>query len=261
MNRIISGASMVVLVCVAAVVGYFAGMHRERQLHADPEIAADVDPAAEVRLLAKPSTADAFGSKEVGGDQAEGQSTMSLRAMLADARQRLTSGMINIGSIVDVFDSMGVLDPAQMPEIMRLIDEMPNFQQKNLLYMAALTRWADEDGTGAADYVSGNFDSERKAGMLGAVFSSWAANEPRAAWKWFDANRDQFANPAHDHALVRSLYQGLATDDFAAAMARLEQEEDFDLKTIAVEALGVAAATTENRDAFLDYAINLENEE
>jgi hypothetical protein len=89
-----------------------------------------------------------------------------------------------------------------------MIDDMPNLQQKNLLYMALLTRWANADGSGAADYVSENFSDERKAGMLGAVFSSRAANEPLVAWKWFEANRNQFANPNHEHQLVRSLYQG-----------------------------------------------------
>jgi hypothetical protein len=258
-NRIIRLASLAFLVCSAAVGGYLAGMHRQRQLHVNSEETKVPGPIAEASSKAQPSAA---GRSKDGGEIHTGaQHPISLRAMLAEARQRLTGGMINIGSIVDVFDSMGAIHSAQMPEIMSLIDEMPNFQQKNLLYMAALTRWADEDGAGAADYVNGNFDAERRAGMLGAVFSSWAATEPLTGWKWFDANRDEFANPAHAHPLVRSLYQGLATSDFAAAMTRLKLEDDFDLRTVAVEAIGAATATSGHRDAFLDYAKGLENKD
>jgi hypothetical protein len=254
-NRTLRLASIAVLVCLAAVVGYFVGTQKERQRHANPAV---VTTQAHSVDIVDSSATETAGNEE---DKAlETPRPLSLQAMLADARQRLIGGMINIGSIVDVFESMGAVDSAKMPEVMRLIDEMPNFQQKNLLYMAELTRWADQDGAGAADFVSKNFAAERKAGMLGAVFSSWAASEPLTAWKWFDSNREEeFANPANEQSLVRSLYQGLATKDFAAAMARLQKEEDFDLKTVALDALGVVAATTNQRDAFFDYAKSLEN--
>ncbi|MEZ5324164.1 MAG: hypothetical protein R3F19_03780 [Verrucomicrobiales bacterium] len=254
MNRAIRLTGITVLVCFVAVGGYFAGIQSERQRQATATVLTPHHQSIDITH----SPASEAAGKSEDTVKVE-QRPQSLQAMLADARQRLMGGMINIGSIVDVFESMGELDPTMMPEVMRIIEEMPNFQQKNLLYMAALTRWADQDGAAAADFVSKNFTAERKAGMLGAVFSSWAAKDPLTAWKWFDSNRESFANPASEHPLVRSLYQGLATKDFAAAMARLQTEEDFDLKTVALDALGVVAATTDQRDAFFQYARSLEN--
>lgn len=259
MARALRIPTVAALVLVAALGGYFLGKFHEQRLQSARTASIEIESTESPSVLAARKTREPEATDSAASEPQP--AAPSLAAILAEARRRLDGGMINIGSIVDVFDSMGTLDAKQMTEVIRLIDEMPNFQQKNLLYMAALTRWSEQDGKSAADYVWDHFDAERRAGMLGAVFSSWAAKQPEVAWQWFDTHRGSVANPVHEHGLVRNLYQGLASQDFDAAMARLQVEEDYDLKTIALESLGAVSATTGDSDAYFEFAAGLENKE
>lgn len=249
---------------LAGATGFWAGQ-RHGRTSAGEEVAqlrvALVRAEAGQRPPAGAGSQQTGSSEGGGGALPEQAQAQSLPELMQSLRGQLTDGMMNIGRIVEVVELMRGIDLEAMPEALRLIREMPNFEQKNILYMAALTRWADEDGAGAADYVSGNIEGELKAGMLGAVFSSWAAREPLAAWDWFENHRNEFANPGHEHPLVRSLFQGLAARDFPAAMERLKGLGEFDFQVMALEAIGTEAANNPGqRTAFLEYALALENQ-
>ena len=199
---------------------------------------------------------------DAGTEEPTTANPKSLKQLLEDARAELSGGMINLRTIVDVFQAMEAVGTAEMPAVMRLIGDMPNFPQKNLLNIAALSRWAESDGKAAAEWVRGSSeDNGKKAGLLGAVFSAWGGKEPLVAWDWFESARDDFANPQHEHGLMRSLFQGLAVKDFDLAMGRLRELDDFDLRTVALEGMGAALTTDARRDTFLSYVQTLGNPE
>ena len=183
----------------------------------------------------------------------------SMEELLEEARRKLAGGMINIRQVVEVFQSMEEIDPKVMPELLRGIEELPNFQQKNLLFMAALTRWAEVDGEGAATHVRDNMSGERQGGMLGAVFSSWASKEPEDAWNWFEESRGSLSNPMLEAPLMRSLFQGVASKDLDDALAKFDALDSQHLKNVALDGIGSSLSNDSDRRSFLKLAATLDD--
>ena len=148
MARSLRYSSIAALVLAAALGGYFVGKLHERRLQSTRTVSLETESTG---MPSVHSERKARGSETTDSAEREQLSAPSLAALLAEARRRLDGGGINIGSIVEVFDSMGALDPEQMTEVMRLIDEMPNFQQENI--HAMLGHMAHSDPAKASSLV------------------------------------------------------------------------------------------------------------
>ena len=73
-------------------------------------------------------------------------------------------------------------------------------QQKMLIYMVLLGKWAEKDGPAAMKYSE---EKLKDAGPLMqmakmGIVSSWAQNDPDAVWKWYkDSVRQRTLRPVH----------------------------------------------------------------
>ena len=123
MARSLSNLSIAALVPAAALGGYLVGKFHEQHLQSSQTVNLEIHSTEKPSILPARKAPESEATEPVTSEEPRAP---SLAALLAEARQRLDGGMINIGSIVEVFDSMGTLDPEQMTEVMRLIDEMPN---------------------------------------------------------------------------------------------------------------------------------------
>jgi hypothetical protein len=95
-----------------------------------------------------------------------------------------------------------------------------------------LTRWAKSDGLAAATYLAQSVKGEAQLALLSGVLPAWTAQDPEAAWNWFQKTaRTQLnfdARGMHNSAL-KEMFAVMGRNDFARGLDRATELHGIDL--------------------------------
>ncbi len=257
------------LVWIATVAGaYWMG----RNWPPAPE-EATVGAEDPVAVTMVPETGKAGESAGTGGEQVAGApgeppaASTDAREVLAQARREMGPGMSSMLNPSTMFRALGPLMTLPASEIRGALAEVSatvtDPQQRAMFQSLLLSRWAEEDPKAALEYaeklVSGGGPIETQA-LMGVV-STWAKNEPEAAWNWYLKRRNSgeapLAGNGFDTTLL-AIFGATAANDLDSALVKVSLLDDDSSRNMALMGIAFTAMDGEKRMEILDRSKTLD---
>ena len=221
----IAGAGIVWLGSLA--LAYFTG----RQFHPSTGTAADGAAATgtSAQRSGSPGKSGATATRGAS-DKAAADSPMTVKQILA--KLKLTMGAGGMQNPTAMMKAMALLEkirPEDIQEALAAAEAMTDQQQKMLLYMALLGKWAETDGPAAMKYAEEHSKGAGVMAQIGkmSVASAWAEHDPEAVWKWYKESGDGDSGGllGGSNLALTSLFASLAGKDIDLAFKRLDEIE------------------------------------
>ncbi|MFN0126585.1 MAG: hypothetical protein ACKV19_07870 [Verrucomicrobiales bacterium] len=142
------------------------------------------------------------------------------------------TGSMRAGSMMNpmgTMKSMALLDeirPEDIPAALAEVEGLRDQQQRMMLQMALLGKWAETDAPAAMQYAE---EHPAGAGMMAqmaklSVAAAWAEKDPDAVWAWYKAQpEDDKSGTMGGNMVLASLFSQMAAQDPAQAFRRLEE--------------------------------------
>lgn len=184
-------------------------------------------PANTARSAAESSAGHSGSASRSARDREAAVKVLTVQQILAKMKATMRGGsMQNPASMMKVMGLLDKIQPEDVPEALAAAEAMTDPQQKMLLAMCLLAKWAEMDGPAAMKYAEEHATGLGPMGQMAkmSVAGAWAENDPEAVWKWY---KDQSAKDSGgmfggNMALV-SLFSSMAENDPDLAFKRLEE--------------------------------------
>ncbi len=223
----------VMLLWVATLLAaYFWGAYRDGGIEKDSVTGARPLPAA-----GKPEPAFMSPEKiEVSAPvEPEVPEKVGAGRILADAREKLRSGLFSQKGILRAFNSIQQLNVANVRDAVQELESLDaRDPDHEVLFLAVMGRWAELDGDSAMNYAEGKLSGDLRAAVIENVVGSWSEGNPEAVLKWYQRRylTGQLASWLGNSApkLLTPIYLGLGHSDPEAAfssMVAIQDEEGF----------------------------------
>jgi len=215
------------IVWLATLVGaFYLGHHKHSASAADAANAGDA--ASGPALAGGDYAADRGGNgARKASDREAGAKPLTLQQILTKMKATMRGGsMQNPAAMMKVMGLLDRIRAADVPEALAEADAMSDPQQKMLLSMCLLGKWAELDGAAAMKYAEEHASGLGPMGQISkmSVASAWAEHEPEAVWKWY---KDQSGNDGGgmfgSNMVLSSLFAGMAEKDPDQAFKRLAE--------------------------------------
>ena len=156
---------------------------------------------------------------------------LTVKQIIARTAAAMRGGaMMNPMSMVKAMAWLDDISPADLPAALAEVDALTDPQQKMMLQMALLGKWAETDGPAAMKYAEEHPAGSGMMAQMGkmGVAAAWAEKDPEAVWKWYKEQNetDSGGGPFGGSMVLVSLFSQLAANDPAQAFKRLEELED-----------------------------------
>ncbi|MCX6879651.1 MAG: hypothetical protein NTW21_38475 [Verrucomicrobia bacterium] len=166
------------------------------------------------------------GERLKSGTREAAAKALTVKQILAKMKATMRGGsMQNPSSMMKVMGLMDKIRPEDLQAALAEAEAMTDPQQKMLLTMCLLAKWAETDGPTAMKYA----EEHSASGPLGqmakmSVASAWAEKDAEAVWQWYKGQGDKDSGGmfGHNMALV-SLFSNIAGNDPDLAFKRLEE--------------------------------------
>lgn len=213
------------IVWIATVAGAYYLGHREPE-----SIAGSRDKAGNVIGGPGGGTAGKFGGKGSpgGSDKTGAEAPMTLKQILAKLKVSMRGGaMQNPTAMMKAMALIDKIRPEDLQEALSEAEAMTDQQQKMVLVMSLLAKWAEKDGPAAMKYAVEHSKGGGIMSQLGkmSVASAWAEHDPEAVWKWYkeSGNQEGGGLMGGDNLMLTSLFTSLAGSDLDLAFKRLDE--------------------------------------
>lgn len=183
--------------------------------------------AAAASAPGAPGSSSASGRKSIRTAVEEAAAKpMTVKQILAKATAGMRNGSMNP---MGMMKSMALLDAIRLediPEALAEVEAMQDAQQKMMLQMSLLGKWAEQDGPAAMKYAeehpAGNGMMSQVAKM--SVASTWAEKDPEAVWAWYKGQPEgQKGGMMGGNMVLSAVFAQMAAQDPAQAFKRLDE--------------------------------------
>ncbi len=163
-----------------------------------------------------------------GGTNDAADKPLTIKQLISKAKAMMRNGsMQNPSAMMKV---MGLLDKIRPEDVQQALAEAESItepQQKAMIYMALLGKWAESDGPAAMQFAEEHTKSLGMMSQIGkmSVAAAWAEKDPEAVWQWYKKQSDKDSGgPLGGGSMVlMSLFSNLAANDPDTAFNRLEE--------------------------------------
>lgn len=211
-------------------LAYFAGRNQTASAAADSASSRGTNNSS-----GNPSAIAGRGnaSGSGGATSAAGQASakpLTVKQILAKAKNAMRGGaMQNPMAMMKVMALLDAIQPADIIAALSEVEGITDPQQKMLLEMTLLAKWAESDGPAAMKYAEEHAAGNgMMAGMskMGIV-SAWAEKDPEAVWKWYKGQPEETGSGmfGSNSMVLASLFASMAARDPDQAFKRLEEIE------------------------------------
>jgi len=212
------------IVWIGTLVGAFYLGHHNQAVNAGNVASGDV------------AAGGASGDHAAGGggngarkasDREAGAKPLTLQQILTKMKATMRGGsMQNPAAMMKVMGLLDKIRPEDVPEALAEAEAMSDPQQKMLLSMCLLGKWAELDGEAAMKYAEEHGSGQGPMAQIAkmSVASAWAEHDPEAVWKWYQdqAGKDS-GGPFGSNMVLSSLFAGMAEKDPDQAFKHLEE--------------------------------------
>lgn len=166
------------------------------------------------------------------GSAAEPGKFLTAKQIIAKVRAGMQGG--NMQNPMAMMKSLALLDNIRfhdIPEALAEVEAMKEPQQKMMMLMALMGKWAETDGPAAMKYAEEHPAGPGMMAQVGkmGVVSAWAEKDPEAVWKWY---KNQSADDpgsggmmSGNNLALSSIFSQMAAKDPELAFKRLDEIE------------------------------------
>ncbi|MGI8605178.1 MAG: hypothetical protein ACR2OZ_19575 [Verrucomicrobiales bacterium] len=245
---------IIIVLWIASLAGVFWIGKRQGQELARTEASRELKMVQENGGLAR-TRPPAVGAKErASGEAATSDSTRpTVKQILAQVKALLRSGgMNNPATGIKALTLLGQVRDEDLQEALKEAEATTEPQQKMMLYMVLLGKWAEKDGPAAMKYAdeklvnAGPMIQMAKMGII----SSWAQTDPEAAWQWYrNKSPDEGGSgPMGGRSMaLMGLFASMAGKDLDGALKKTRQLETPEERRMAMMGLFQSSYDDETR--------------
>jgi hypothetical protein len=151
----------------------------------------------------------------------------TVKQILAKMKATMRGGaMQNPSTMMKVMGLLDKIRPEDVQEALAEAEAMTDPQQKMLLSMCLLGKWAELDGPAAMKYAEEHATGSGPLGQMAkmSVAGAWAEKDPEAVWLWYQNRADKDGGGVLGSSMVlTSLFASLADNDPDLAFKRLQE--------------------------------------
>jgi len=152
---------------------------------------------------------------------------LGMKQILAQIKAAMGAGsMQNPSAMMKVMGLLDKIRPEDVPAALAEADALSDPQQKVLLSMCLLGKWAELDGPAAMKYAEEHASGLGPMGQIAkvSVVSAWAEHDPEAVWQWYNAQPNKDAGGMFGGNMVlSSLFASMAANNPDLAFKRLAE--------------------------------------
>jgi hypothetical protein len=177
----------------------------------------------------------------------------SYKQILAQVKALIrTGGMNNPATGIKALSLLGQIREEDLQAALTETEDIKEPQQKMLIYMVLLGKWAEKDGPAAMKYSE---EKLKDAGPLMqmakmGIVSSWAQNDPEAVWKWYKDQEDKDApgGPFGGRSMaLMGLFSSMGGRDIEGAFKRVKDLESPEERRFALMGISQSAFEDDSR--------------
>ncbi len=112
----------------------------------------------------------------------------SVKEIMAKVKGMLRNGgMMNMSGAMKAMTLLGEIRDEDLQEAIKMAEETTEPQQKMMLFMSLLSRWAESDAPAAMKYAEEKLANQGPMMQMGkmGIVSTWAEKDPDAVWAWY----------------------------------------------------------------------------
>lgn len=189
---------------------------------------------------------------------------LSVKTILAMMREKMRGGGAqNPAAMMKVMGLLDKIRAEDIPEALAEAEALTDPQQKMMLLMALLGKWAESDGPAAMKYAEEHSSGMGIMGQMAkaSVAGTWAEKDPEAVWKWYkDLGEKDTGGVMGGNMVLASLFANLAAKDQDAAFNRLQEIEGAGRAMALAGLLQSAIFDPEKRDSLFNKIDTLPDE-
>lgn len=246
-------AFLVLLLWIATLGGaYWLGQRQERLGGSLTRMAGAVQAEPALPPPAVPETQAATAAEGAPA----GASRPSVEKIMSQFKALMRQGGLQNPLIgLKAMTLLAQIPPEDIPKALELAREVEEVQQRMLLHMVLLSRWAESDGPAALAYAEEHLDGG--APMMEmvkmGVISSWAQSDPEAAWKWFQTDRSEESGGllGGRSMPVMGLFSAMGSRDLDQALGRAQELDSPEERRMALAGIFQSASDDESRQKLL----------
>ncbi len=188
--------------------------------------------------------------------------TVSAGRILANAREKIRSGLFSQKGILRAFNCIQQLDAANVRDAVLELELMDvSDPDHKVLLLAVMGRWAELDGDSAMSYAEGKLSGDLRAAVIENVVGSWSEENPEAAFTWYQRRyvTGQLVSWLGNSAsgLLTPIYLGMTHSDPEAAFSSMIAIKDEQGFRYAVDGMAMAIIGLKKSEQFLRRIGNL----
>ena len=188
--------------------------------------------------------------------------TVSAGRILANAREKIRSGLFSQKGILRAFNCIQQLDADNVRDAVLELELMDaSDPDHKVLLLAVMGRWAELDGDSAMSYAEGKLSGDLRAAVIENVVGSWSEGNPEAALTWYQRRylTGQLVSWLGNSAsgLLTPIYLGMTHSDPEAAFSSMMAIQDEERFRYAVDGMAMAIVGLKKSEQFLRRTGNL----
>ena len=188
--------------------------------------------------------------------------TVSAGRILANAREKIRSGLFSQKGILRAFNCIQQLDADNVRDAVLELELMDvSDPDHKVLLLAVMGRWAELDGDSAMSYAEGKLSGDLRAAVIENVVGSWSEENPEAALAWYQRRyvTGQLVSWLGNSAsgLLTPIYLGMTHSDPEAAFSSMIAIKDEQGFRYAVDGMAMAIIGLKKSEQFLRRIGNL----
>lgn len=188
--------------------------------------------------------------------------TVSAGRILANAREKIRSGLFSQKGILRAFNCIQQLDADNVRDAVLELELMDvSDPDHKVLLLAVMGRWAELDGDSAMSYAEGKLSGDLRAAVIENVVGSWSEENPEAALTWYQRRyvTGQLVSWLGNSAsgLLTPIYLGMTHSDPEAAFSSMIAIKDEQGFRYAVDGMAMAIIGLKKSEQFLRRIGNL----
>ncbi|MCG8407664.1 MAG: hypothetical protein MI923_20900, partial [Phycisphaerales bacterium] len=145
------------------------------------------------------------------------------------ARERLFEGGID-----ETYWLLSQLQEEELPQAIRLAEQVTNVDQRRILLEVMLTRWSESEPRAAATYAEQRLTPKERESVMKGIIAGWSKTDPEAAYEWLQEKSDIKGISTH---LQNTLFHFWARRDLDAALAAAQNSKDMESALYGISSL------------------------